>query len=47
VNRCNAADGAELRRRLWLRDVFEDTLNDMWAGDIGNGAQLTAACAAL
>jgi len=43
VNRCHTADRAEFRRRLLSRDVFQDFLNDVRTGDIGDDAQPTAA----
>ena len=43
VKRCHTADRAEFRRRLLSGHVFQDFLNNVRTGDIGNDAQPTAA----
>jgi len=43
VNRCDTAHCAELRRSLLSGDVFQDFLNDVRTGDIGDHTQPTAA----
>ena len=43
VNRCYTADRAEFRRRLLSGNMFQNFLDDVRTGDIGDDAQPTAA----
>ena len=43
VNRCHIADRAEFRRRLLSGNMFQNFLDDVRTGDIGDDAQPTAA----
>ena len=43
VNRCHTADSAEFRRRLLSGHVFQDFIDNVRTGDIGDDAQPTAA----
>jgi len=38
-NRCHPADRAEFRRRLLAGDVFQDFIDNVRTGDIGDDAR--------